>query len=347
MPKGFRKKINFINQKIGVERRQEMFDEIADKGTYLPKGITYEDIDETFIEFVDKDLSIVIDGEKVPALFLTLQRWSEFAKTWSFTDKYKDVKMPFITIVRQPNPQVGTNQAGLYNIPGHRTYTYIKVPTFIAGRRGFDTYKIPQPVSVDFIYEVRLFCDRMRDLNKLNFKIQQAFQSIQYYVKVNGHPRPIILEDIGDESNIDDFENRRFYVQSFQMKLLGYVQNEDDFEVIPAINRLVTTLEVDNKELPKNNFEIKNINDILFYTMIFKGKTNTSLTFNSFDNIKITKFYLIEKISNIQILVNNIEVFNGISLLSDININKNDKITINVTKGFFDIGKLILNAIII
>ena len=193
VPKGFRKDIKIIKDKVGFPRRQEILDDISARGTYLPRGVMYEDMDKSFIEFVEKDLTLTLDGEKVPVVFLTLQRWSEFSKTWQNSDKFKDIKMPFITIVRQPNPQVGQNQAGLFNIPGRRTYTYMKVPTFEGGRRGVDLYKIPQPTSVDINYEVRLFCNRMRDLNKFNVIVQQAFNAIEYYIKVNGHPMPLFL----------------------------------------------------------------------------------------------------------------------------------------------------------
>ncbi len=123
MPKGCRKNLNFNDKKVGPERRQEILDEITDNGTFLPRGVMYEDMDKAFIKFVEDELNLVLDGDKVPVLFLTLQRWSEFSKTWQHSDKYKNIKMPFITIVRQPNAQVGKNQAGLYNIPGRNTYT--------------------------------------------------------------------------------------------------------------------------------------------------------------------------------------------------------------------------------
>jgi len=237
LPKGFRKTVKFINQKIGPERRQEFLDEIDYKGAYLPKGVDYEDIDKTFIDFVNNDLKMEIGGEEVPVIFLTIQKWVEFSKTWEFTDKFKNIKMPFITIVRQPDIQVGTNQAGVWNIPGHKVYTYIKIPTFENGRKGVDTYKIPQPTSVDITYEVRLFCNRMKDLNLFHKIIQIAFNSRQFYVKVNGHPMPIHLEKVGDESQINNFDERKFYVQHFEMKILGYILDENEFEVIPAITR--------------------------------------------------------------------------------------------------------------
>jgi hypothetical protein len=237
LPKGFRKKVNFITQSEGPEKRQDILDDIDYKGTYLPKSIFYEDIDKSFLEFIDNILEIEVKGEKVPVMFLTITKWAEFSETWDFSDKFKNIKMPFITVVRQPDIQVGTNQAGIWNIPGHQLYTYMKVPNGEGGRKGIDTYKIPQPTSVDVTYDVRLFCNRMKDLNLFHKKIQITFNSRQYYITVKGHPMPIHLEKISDESQKDDFDKRRFYVQTFEMKILGYILDEDDFELLPTINR--------------------------------------------------------------------------------------------------------------
>jgi len=235
-PKGFKKNVKFIKQKEGPELRQDYLDDIDYKGMYLPKGVEYEDMDSTFIDFVNEDLSFDIKGESVPVIFLTIQKWTEFSKTWEFSDKFKNIKMPFVTIVRKPDVQVGTNQAGIWNIPGHKLYTYIKVPTFEGGRKGVDTYKVQQPTSVDITYEVRLFCNRMKDLNEFHKIIQIAFNSRQFYINVKGHPMPIHFISNGDESQFD-FNKRRFYVQQFEMLLKGYILEENDFERIPMINR--------------------------------------------------------------------------------------------------------------
>ena len=245
LPKGFRNNIRLTSPNIGVPRRQELLDNIADDGTFLPRGVLYQDMDETFIEFINKELNIEIDGNQVPVIFLTLQRYSEFTKTWQFTDEYKNIKIPFITIVRKPDVQVGTNYNGLYNVPGRPTFTYYKVPTNDGARVGIDLYKVPQPTSVDITYEVRLFTNKMSDLNLLNEKIQKKFQSRQAYIWPKGHPMPVMLESIGDESNIDDFENRRFYVQPFEMLLAGYILDENDFEIIPTINRAMVMSEIE------------------------------------------------------------------------------------------------------
>ena len=53
LPKGFRNNIRLTSPNIGVPRRQELLDNIDDDGTFLPRGVHYKDIDETFIEFIN------------------------------------------------------------------------------------------------------------------------------------------------------------------------------------------------------------------------------------------------------------------------------------------------------
>jgi hypothetical protein len=340
VPKNFRTNLNINPGKIGPERRQEILDGIADKGTFLPRGVSEEDMDETFIEFVNNDLGISVDGNKVPVLFLTIQRWSEFSKTWTFTDQYKDIQVPFITVVRQPDVQQGQNQAGLWNIPGHRTYTYMKVPTWDGARQGVDLYKVPQPTSVDLTYEVRIFTNRMRDLNKFNSLIQRKFQSKQYYINPKGHPMPVHLEGISDESNIDDFENRRFYVQQFEMKLLGYILDEDDFEVVPTINRSYMFLELDEgKTLQNVIFDPVVRGNLINYTIVFKPRSEQRFTFVARYDLVFNQLVNVENLGNIIILVNNVEVLNGLTLTTAITLSAGDQVDIKITKNNLVIGK--------
>lgn len=350
LPKGFIKNLKLSKPKVGFDRRQEILDDIADQGTFLPRGVSYEDIDSSFIEFTENDLSIVIDGEKVPVIFLTLQKWSEFSKTWQHSDKYKNIKMPFITVVRLPNPQVGTNQAGLFNVPGRNTYTYMKVPTFEGGRRGVDVYKIPQPTSVDFTYEVRLFCNRMRDLNKLNTKVQHAFQSIQYYVKVKGHPMPITLKNIGDESNIEDFDKRRFYVQPFEMLLSGYILDENSFEVIPAINRAMAVFEVsDRVRQPALRIKADKVNNSINFDIIYKPRSESDFTFIAEYDMKLTSINGVENITNILITADGVQKFNGTSIIgtTEFIINAGQTVFISVTKNYSQTCKFQLSGYLI
>jgi hypothetical protein len=345
MPKGYMTNINIVNGKIGPEKRQEWLDGIADKGTFLPKGVLEEDMDQSFIDFMnsDKRVSLTIDGKKVPVVFLTIQRWTEFTKTWEFTDEYKNIKLPFITIVRKPDIQQGQNQAGLWNIPGDRTYIYYKVPTWDGIRKGIDLYKVPQPTPVDMTYEVRLFTNRMKDLNKFNRKIQRAFQSRQCYITPNGHPMPLHLETIGDESNIDDFQNRRFYVSLFEMKLLGYLLDEEDFEVVPTINRAITSFEVEERlESAKLRIESPKEGNTATYNFVWKPNAEPAFSFTAQYDVTFTQLIDIENITRITITINGQGVFDGTVLSSPLTFHENDVIGIRVYKTLTSIGSFSL-----
>jgi hypothetical protein len=244
LPKNYRKSLNINPPKIGFEARQQILNNIANKGTYLPKSILHEDMDRDFIEYVKNSIKLTLGGQEVPVIFLSIQRWAEFAKTWKFSDENKNIKIPFITIVRKPDAQVGTNYSGTFNIPGKPTFTYMKIPTWDGNIKSFDIYKIPQPVSIDMMYEVRLFCNRMRDLNIFNKKMLESFSAGEKYLRINGHPIPLLLDSIGDESVINSIDERKYYVQLYSIKMLGYLLDEEEFEVAPAISRAIQFYEI-------------------------------------------------------------------------------------------------------
>jgi len=244
LPKNYRKNLKITPTPQGFDARQGILNGIANPGTYLPKGILHEDMDREFVQYMENDISLVLNGKKVPVIFLSIQRWAEFAKTWQFSDEYKNITMPFITIIRKPDAQTGTNYAGTFNVPGKPTFTYMKIPTWNGNIESYDIYKIPQPVSVDLNYEVRLFCTRMRDLNILNGLMLDSFSAGEKYIRVNGHPIPLMMDSIGDESSIQNLDEKRYYVQLFSIKMLGYLLDPKHFEVTPAISRAINFFEL-------------------------------------------------------------------------------------------------------
>lgn len=251
LPSSYKKKINISRNRDNTEypyfmesgAAENMKDMITDKDTYLPKGVLHVDLDSGFKDFVTNNLQVTIDGEKTPVIMMGIQKWAEFTKTWTFSDEYKNIKIPFINIVRKPDSKPGSNPMLIYNIPQGKTYTYATVPTWDGNRKGADIYKIPQPIPIDIFYEVRLFAYKQQDLNKFNSVILKNFQSRQAYTIVNGHYIPIIMEDVSDESQITDLDNKRFYVQLYSFMLQGFLLDPDDFEVTPAISRTFSVIE--------------------------------------------------------------------------------------------------------
>jgi hypothetical protein len=88
------------------------------------------------------------------------------------------------------------------------------------------------------------------DLNLLNKKVLQKFSSLQAYTIVNGHYIPIISTNISDESQINT-DSRKFYIQSYDFTMLGFLIDEEEFEVKPAINRISQVFETElNNSVP-------------------------------------------------------------------------------------------------
>lgn len=247
LPKKRKKDIDIkvVDPTAGPQNWTDQF--LEQNKQFLPRSVDFEDLDGGFVEFVENDLGIMVKGEKVPVNFLTLQRWNEFTKLWPNTDKFKNIKIPFISIVRRPNPETGTNPAD-FKIPVRKNFPYMQIPVWDGNRKGADIYGIPNPVGVDMTYTVRFFTFRMRELNILVKKVMQTFASAQAYINIKGHYFPIMLESIGDESQITDLNSKRYYVQSFEMKLMGYIVDSEEFEVKPAISRTFITTEVDEKK---------------------------------------------------------------------------------------------------
>ena len=325
LPKNYRKNLNITPHKQGAAARQEILDNIANPGTYLPKGILHEDMDRDFIEYVKNNINLTLGGEEVPIVFLSIQRWAEFAKTWQFSDVNKNIKIPFVTIVRKPDPQVGTNYAGAFNIPGKPTFTYMKIPTWDGNIKSFDIYQIPQPVSIDLTYELRLFCNKMRDLNKFNKKLLEAFSAGQKYLRINGHPIPLMLDSIGDESVISNLDERKYYVQLYTIKMLGYLLDEDEFKVTPAISRGILFFETEeNSNTAAYQIVSEPDNNIITINIHFKPGIN-------FFKLPVKKNVSYTDMINYNISTSDIKI-NGITVTLPFTVVDNDLVEITITK---------------
>ena len=248
LPKKIKKDIPLIPKKTLLPRRHEIADMISEDGTYLPKSLLHADLDRGFLDFVKDGLKTVVEGKTVPMVdvLITTQNWAQFVETWDFENIDKNVEPPFITVIRTPEVKYGNNPAVMYNIPNRRLYYYAKVPTWDGQRHGMDIYKIPQPVPVDIKYTVAIVCNRMRELNKFNQIVLEKFASRQAYQTIKGHYIPIINDDIIDES-IMDLEKRKVYIQKYTFTMMGFLIDEDEFEVQPAVTRIFQMYETESK----------------------------------------------------------------------------------------------------
>ena len=88
-----------------------------------------EDIEGGMLDaFQSGDFAMSIDGKQIPVIYLTNERWGDFAKSWEFNDGDKNMVPPYILIERG-RVQKGTYYEGRYNTPV-KNYLYYKKPTF-------------------------------------------------------------------------------------------------------------------------------------------------------------------------------------------------------------------------
>jgi hypothetical protein len=260
LPNKIKKTIPLTFPKTLYPRREQLLEKINKDGTYLPKSILHADLDGGMLNFVQNELQTIVDGQVIPMvdIIITSQNWSQFTETWNFQDLDSNVSPPFITVVRNPEVKFGTNPATIYNIPNRKQYFYAQVPTWDGNRNGMDIYKIPQPVPVDITYSVKIICNRMRELNALNKNILEMFASRQAYTTIKGHYIPIIMNNITDES-VMNIDKRKYYIQSYDFTMLGFLIDENEFEVAPAVSRVLTVIEFEKESFTRGRR--KNITD--------------------------------------------------------------------------------------
>jgi hypothetical protein len=327
-PEQIKKTLKLVPDKILSDRRQELLDYINKDGTYLPKSVLHADLDRGMLDFVKNELKITSEGKVVPMvdIILTTQNWAQFTETWSFVDTDFNAKPPFITVVRQPEVKYGTNPSVQYTIPNRKQFFYAMVPTWNGNQKGADVYTIPQPVPVDIMYNVKIVCNRMRELNQFNKVVLQKFSSKQAYTFIKGQYIPIVSTNISDES-VMDVDKRKYYIQNYDFTMLGYLIDEEEFQVKPAISRVLEVFEVDTSTRKKVN------------KPLVENKDNFELNYEYFvgnDSLSDLMEYSVDMTLLSSNNVNNFDVYvNGDyygSNLQSIQINCNDTLKVDITR---------------
>lgn len=320
LPKKVIPTLPLVPQKTLSARREELLEYINKDGTYLPKSVLHADLDRGMLDFVKNDLKVVSEGETIPMvdIIITTQNWTQYVETALFVDLDYNPSPPFITVVRNPEVKYGSNPSLQYTIPNRKQFYYASVPTWNGNEQGMDIYTIPQPVPVDINYSVKIICNRMRELNQLNKIILQKFSSRQAYTFIKGQYVPIIMNNVSDESQMS-LDSRKYYVQSYDFTMLGYLIDEEEFEVKPAIARVTQLMELTGTGNTKREKYPKNPNEFLENYLFVVGNDTLSdvvgytanLTFGTWDNVDsydvyINGDYYGTDIQNIQITTNDI-----------------------------------------
>jgi hypothetical protein len=294
---------------------------------FLPRDVDINDLDGGFYNFIKTDLLDTIGFAGMPTHILSLQRWAEFKTTWQTSDKYKNIQIPFMTVTKTGNPEVGTNPAD-FKIPVREKFPYMKVPVVSNNKKGIDIYSIPNPVGVDLSYEVRFFSYKMSELNTVHNIVSEIFASAQAYVNIKGHYFPIMLDEINNESEITSLDTKRFYVLNFVMRLQGYIVDAEEFDIKPAVTRMLIMTEMSEKltkpKVHKFYDKHKKQNELTLLLEFLPG-TQSEIYFNSEDSINVTSVCT-ENVDNYIIKIN------GVTVGTEFSIKQGDTIYVYMDK---------------
>ena len=216
----------------------------------LPQKLFLEDIDGGVSNFLKSiDISLVNDENKAikpPIVFLSQERWAEFKLNWRGLrdESNEEMTMPFGTLGRKSVKQ-GTSPLKR-TIPKRKKFTFLKVPIFDGTLKGYELYKMPQPVWVDLEYELRFLTHYMQDVNKIYEKILDSFADLQGYININGYYLPIKLEGPNEENTTDDVNADRKFHLVFPLTVYGKIVDPNNFEKVNTITKVI----IDITEMP-------------------------------------------------------------------------------------------------
>lgn len=264
-PKHIFKPFKNRNIAIGKERRLNAVKTVLDNQPHFPKEVTYKDIDQAVFDWLDKEIELNIENKRFPTYKLfSNQRISEYGQNWKEMDEKGNLEINFKTITRENNPQKGENQGNSFNIPDNGYYPIFK--TYVLEENGdevIQVYSMKQPFSVNLIYTVTVFTSSYKKLNEMNVKMQDQFKALEKYIFPNGFAMPMTLESVSDESDYQ-IDDRKYYAQSYQLKLLAFIINESDYKVqkIPSRikTRFVAGMNSSNRNKP-NQFMLDTVNE--------------------------------------------------------------------------------------
>jgi hypothetical protein len=126
-----------------------------------------------------------------------------------------------------------------------------------------------------------------------------------------------------------DIDKRNYYIQSYDFTMLGYLIDEEEFEVKPAVARVLQMYEVDTQVGTGKRNQISPPNPNEFEYPFFYTSGNTSLTDFPVDYRIDVKFISSENVTSYDVYIN--DDYYGTDVFT-IQLNQGDKFQVDVTK---------------
>jgi hypothetical protein len=124
-----------------------------------------------------------------------------------------------------------------------------------------------------------------------------------------------------------EVEKRKYYIQSYTFTMLGFLIDENEFEVTPAVSRVLSVVEFDTQVQRKGRrFELENSNTNELSLLFVEGNNTLSEIIRYNTNLNLVKS---KNISEYDVFINN--DYYG-SDVDEIQLNNGDKFRVVVTK---------------
>lgn len=211
---------NFLPEKIGLE----------DLGLGLKKFLLSQNFS------LENSLGI---KKQVPIIYTQQEKFAERKMNWAnmVNENGEEISRPFISFSRT-NVKKGTAPQK-YTIPNKRKFTFVKVPKFDGTLKGFDVYRVPQPVYVDVSYEVRFVSHYMEDVDRFyEMMMERAYSDGQGYLNVNGYYMASKIDEPSEENMVDDVTSERVFNVVFPVIVMGKLIDPTKFEKINTITKI-------------------------------------------------------------------------------------------------------------
>ena len=233
--------INITPKNEGMQRQLDLMTKTDPHSAFTLGSIGLKDHDDSILElFKNGKLKTVIKGNNVPAIFLTLENWAKFERSWkSIFDKEtdgakndKDLLPPFITIKRGDVVK-GTHRITKYGVPDRMKFSSQLIPHLSpTGDINYLRVKSPQPIPTDISYTITLYTQYMKDQNTFDELMLKSFTSNQLYIDTKNHYFSVTIESVSDDAETDDVNSVKIYIKTYELLLIAYLIDESEVEII-------------------------------------------------------------------------------------------------------------------
>ena len=209
----------------------------------LPQKLELEDYGFAIKKLIeDKNLSVMNENgkmKKVPVIYTQKEKWAERKIDWSDmrSELGEEITKPFIAIYRT-GVKKGTSPLK-FTIPNKKKFTFVKLPIFDGTLKGYELYKIPQPVYVDIEFEVRFIGHYMQDVDDFyEMILEETFSDQQAYMVVNGYNIAAKIGESSSEDKMSEVSSERTFEVVFPVTVLGKLIDSSKFEKVNTIKKI-------------------------------------------------------------------------------------------------------------